>query len=350
MSANDISKEPAGEIANGDLTPTPDIHHDTDAKSPTVEPFPSFKASDDDFDPLKKATSENVVAVRMPLPNWTVNVVNELRDAYSHHVKLLADIDTIKIRKTLNKNEDDFVQAVITHYLATIDERMKTRLEQQTEIINKLLKNLRHIVSLDMVLSKSEKEKMSKEFNIEKYRWSKGFYVFESDLKSLDEWRMLTSIGNAGSSKASSFYEIAKSRQDDYVVRISKRIYEEFKTALDAYVDGSQVNLETKVEPVEFLGALKHFRRKQIGFLGFEPQGSEGDYWRNGVQSQAYNEDSVRDYAFKSRFSGRLPLELRQRTAKISVEINMLPFHFQEATDLLKQIRTTTTIKGKAKA
>jgi len=75
--------------------------------------------SENDFDPLNPSVSiDNVVAIRKPLPDWMTGAIDELKKSYLRQVRLFADVDTIKVRKTLNENEDNFVQAVVTYYLS----------------------------------------------------------------------------------------------------------------------------------------------------------------------------------------------------------------------------------------
>ena len=317
----------------------------TATTTPLVDEANNKKANDDDFDPLRE-TDNNVIAIRMPAPDWTTGLVDTLKNKYSQHVRLLTDIDTIKVRKSLNKNEDDFVQSVVTYYLSAVDAQLKSYLDARTDQIQKLLKNLRHIVSLDMALSKDEKAKMAKDFNIEEFQWEKSFYVYESCLKSLNEWRMLSSIGAATST---SFVDIAETRKDDYIVRITDRVYDEFKVALATYIQNSQVMLKTEVEPPEYLGSLRKLRRKSFGIISYLPDGSEGDFWKRGVQNQAYNEDSVNDYTYKEKENGQKTI-VRQRTVKFSVNLQLRPFAFDEAVKLIDQVKTISNGKGKGKA
>lgn len=188
-----------------------------------------------------------------------------------------------------------------------------------------------------MLLTKGEKDKMAKEFDMEQH-WIQSFYMYESDFKTLSEWKMLTSIGKAGSSDASCFHEIAKERQDAYMIRIAKRVHEEFKTAVDCYVAQSRVDMKVKIEPVEYLGAMKHHRRIKFSFISFEPKASEGDFCKSFISTiQAYNEDSSKDFSDAKHKSGPWHI-LRQRTVKIQAVIEIHSFHFGDVKELLQQI------------
>lgn len=281
-------------------------------------------------------TQQNVVAIRMPIPDWTQAAVNDVKAKLKSQVGVLADIDTIKIRKSLNKNEDDFVQAVINHCLSVVDRKLQTYINDHQKNIISLLNNIKDMVSLEVVLSKFQKEKILEELNLCGKIFEIAFHIHESDLENLDEWKKFTSMSKTCSSTVT---EVVDDQKDRYILRIAKRIHMELQTALDTYSSQSQVTLHPVLLPMECLGSLRGYRKHVLGV--FIPNGSEGDYQRIGSRKEAYNEDTPNDYHFKLKKNYTI---LRQRTVKFQLNLHMDTFVLPESAELMKHVKCSESV------
>jgi len=280
------------------------------------------------------------VAVVLPKPEWAQKVMEQLDGHVEEHISLLGKIDSIKVRKSLNKDEDNFIQAVVNHCLSKIDRKLQSHLTEQTESTKTILAQLREMVSLGMSLSESEKEAINGDLVIESAIYEFPFYVFESDLAGLEELKKLSKISSAG---AKSISDIATKKKGEYIIRIAARVTEEFNHALDTYLSQSKLVMKKTNGPTEYLGQLAKFREKK-GFFK-SSKASEGDYWfyNDGRSKEAYNEDiAAQQYTYNKNDSSGL----RQATIKFSVVIHVQPFKHPNIESLISAIPCPTVATG----
>jgi len=277
-------------------------------------------------------SSSSTVAIRMPTPDWTQNAVNEVKAQLKTQGNILGNIDTIRIRKSLNRNEDDFVQAVINHCLSTVDRKLHNYIETHQKKISTLLTSIKDIVSLEVNLSKLQKDKMMAELCLAEKPFELDFYIYETDLQALDEWKK---FGAMLKSKSDIISDVVTEQSDLYMLRISKRVHSELESALQTYAVKSQVKLSFKVHSPEYLGAMREYRPKALGM--FLPNGTEGDYMVSGGRKEAYNEDVTNVYRFKK--DKKVHTSLRQRTTKLKVHFQMEAFELPEAKEVMQHVK-----------
>lgn len=282
---------------------------------------------------MPAAESGGVVAVILPKPTWSVELVESFEESCR---KLTGDIDVIKVRKSLNKDEDAFIQAFVNHCLGKIDKFIQGFLVVESKRIEDLMKDLRDVMTLQLRIYKKEKAALEKNLVLGATGITFDFYVYESDLRDLKEMNMLKNLGKS----SSAIKDISVREIHGYIMRIAQRAQMELESGLKEYIAQCKIPMSLKMKKLEPLGELREYRR--TFFLSSIPDASEGDWEKKGRTKEAYNEDLSKSYSFKQlRYNskgdlcswGEVPTsrsELRQSTAKISVDLNiastLLPF------------------------
>lgn len=276
-----------------------------------------------------------VLTVVLPTPKWSRELVESFEDACR---KLTGNID---VRKSLNKDEDAFIQAYINHCLSKVDKYIKQFLVEESKRIEALMKELRDLISLQLRVYKKEKAAFEEKLILGSGNVTFDFYVYESDLGNLKEMLMLRNLAKS----SSSIKDISTREIQEFIIRISKRAQLELETGMKDYLSQCKVPITLKMKKLEPLGELREYRRNF--FLA--PRASEGDWEMKGRTKEAYNEDVAKSYSFKQlRYDDggeqwynlharwlpsccEIPASvLRQSTVKMSVELHMgqtlLPF------------------------
>jgi len=280
-------------------------------------------------------TTTTIVAVRMPLPDWTSSIINSVRDDCRNITKNVVDIDVIKIRKTLNQNEDAFIKSTIQNYLNIIDKGLRDYFTESVKDIITAIKNLHTITCLGTDICNTDS--FSNELSIKEHTLRFPFYLYEGDLKLMDEWKMIESVSEVSSSKMA---QIKENHKDDFILHIAEVINQELRYTLTKYIEESNIQLEFDLAAPEPLGKLRN-RRRNVLFI-FKLSGTEGDYIRNH-RDESYQEESRKMYtSSSSKFdenSGRTYYnKIRPRTVKFTVSLKINPFEFPEIKEALDEL------------
>lgn len=270
----------------------------------------------------------SVVAIVLPKPTWSVDLLESFESACKN---LTGDVDVIKIRKSLNKDEDAFIQAFVNHCLSKVDADIKDDLECESKRIKVLMKDLQDMNALQLRIYKKEKVALEQNLVLGDSVFTFDFYVYESDLEGLKEMTMLKNLINS----SSSIKDISTREIQEYVMRIAKRAQLELETGLKEYLSQCKIPIALTMKKLEPLGGLREYRRK-YPFVPI-PDASEGDWerWNNSRTKEAYNEDVAKAYSYKQMkwngsgsllAFGETPVRksnLRQSTVKLSVELDV---------------------------
>ena len=288
-------------------------------------------------DELKEAKEEdrpkpyenNIVAIICPIPDWTKKIEDDLEAKYDKQALLLEKDDVVKIRKTFNKNEDEFAESFVNYFLSKIDKKLKEYVNDETLRIEKILGNIRDILRLEIAMTFKEKEKINEELQISFKNMSQTGHVFESDLTKLEEWRILQ--------KLSGFKDLYEREQDNYIMKLGDRLQEDLKMKLKEYSDSATLNIHFSGITMEPLGQLRYYRDSKS-------DQTEGDYISvYESRKEAYDEDNpTTAYSFtKGTSRNRNSHRLRQRTLKFSVKFNISTIALKNALNLSSQIRVS---------
>ena len=240
-----------------------------------------------------------IIAVRFPDQEWMQTLIKKDEDKKQETEEWLARLDTVRIRKSLNKDEDNFVLAAVNVFMKKIDEKLKNHVEVEMTRIHSIENAVKEIISLELSMTKQKKRSLEEKVTLEGPAIDYAFYIYASDLKDLEEWKRLDS------SVPGDMLTLFNQYRDDYILRIANRVAQELQTAIRVYAPLSQLQLKWKHNELEPLGELRYYRRKGKNVFGQLQKGTEGDY-RKDSRHEAYNEDSSHEYCFQAKYLDRL--------------------------------------------
>ena len=281
----------------------------------------------------EEENKNNIVSIILPKPDWTNNIESGLESKYGEQLELLENDNVIKIRKEFNKNEDEFIESFVNYYLSKIDKYLKDYFKNETERIDKVMKDVRNIVRLEIGMKKEEKDDILKKLEIMSVDTPFSCYLYESDLLKLEEWCILEKM-------QLSFPDLCTREKDNYIMKLGSRIKEEIIVKLRGYAGQSAITLNFSELEVEPFGKLRDYRSD-------DKKPSEGDYTITTARREAYDEDTYSDYTYsKCRKNGRGNNYLRQRTLKYSMNMNVSTIALQNALRIVSQVRVSNSRDG----
>jgi hypothetical protein len=318
-------------------------------------------------------SSENVVAICMPKPDW--QTFTDIDDQFN----AVFNIDQIKIRKQMNKNEDDFVIGLVANIVKHIDQDFQVHFKAEKDRVSKLINEIIQVIKLDYRVPASFYQNMQKNLAIKIPDIKTCSYLYLSDLNYLDQYKSLKTLTSSSSSDIVSFTE---KKVHDLIIRIGHRLESETRLAMIDYFNGANQKFDFDFQQ-EYLGKLFIYRPasnqkkslyENITFSGtkinIRCNASEGDYHTNTSinRREAYDIDSPKDYRFTpprniigkkyllfqetesdKDFFKRIEAYLRQETIKFNVTFNGKNITLKQSKVLLEtlkhQVEHTVSIK-----